>query len=225
VPPTATANPIVRNPFFERLTLSDEDRVRTVRDEEQKARASAEFEANSVEDYLLSLKLKVSTTPMVAGDVARTAQLTQKTNQLNLTTRRYTEADIEAMLHSDGSRVYVTRAEDRFGDHGLIGIMIAHTRDDDWQLDSLLLSCRVIGRGVETAMLSFLLADAQALGCTSLFAQFIETAKNAPAAQLLAQHGFRELNINGGTHDYVYDLDAGIVAMPSWIEEQTIEGS
>ena len=162
---------------------------------------------------------------MVASDVARTAQLTQKTNQLNLTTRRYTDADIEAMLRSGGSRVYVTRAEDRFGDHGLIGVMIAHTTDDHWQLDSLLLSCRVIGRGVETAMLSYLLADAQASGGSRLSAQFIETAKNAPAAQLLAQHGFCELSSSGGIHDYLYDLHAGIVTSPPWIEEQTVERS
>jgi FkbH-like protein len=89
-------------------------------------------------------------------------------------------------------------AADRFGDNGIVGVAIVHALETTVKLDTFLLSCRVIGRSIETAFLSFLVDWAKARGMSSMEAEFVSTAKNAPAADFLPRHGFKQIGVNDG---------------------------
>src|ERR1035437_9609104 len=139
---------------FERLTLSAEDQQRTEMYAAQKQRAGAEQSFQSKEDFFRFLEQEAELEPVSDQTVARVAQLTQKTNQFNLTTRRYTEPQIAEMAKQPEWHIFSIRVRDRFGDHGLVGVAIAHDEGEQCEVDTFLLSCRVIGRTVETALLA-----------------------------------------------------------------------
>ncbi|MGH6828242.1 MAG: HAD-IIIC family phosphatase, partial [Rhizomicrobium sp.] len=114
-----------------------------------------------------------------------------KTNQFNLTTIRRTLDEVRALHRSPRHGIYVLKVGDKFGDYGLTGVIVVERRNEqDWLVDTLLLSCRVLGRGVETALLALLAEAARARGVLTLCARFVPTAKNAPASHYLADHGF-----------------------------------
>ncbi len=112
--------------------------------------------AGSLEDFFRSLEQEVVIANVTPETIARVAQLTQKTNQYNVTTRRYTEQQIAEFVSRPDCGVYSVRVKDRFGDNGIVGVLITRTEDDVCEIDTFLLSCRVIGRTIETAMLGFL---------------------------------------------------------------------
>jgi FkbH-like protein len=134
--------------------------------------------AGSLESFLSSLDLQVRIRPMEAVQVARVAQLTQRTNQFNLTTVRRNEGQIAALENAD---IYVAEVSDRFGDYGLTGVAIAQRQDSDYILDTFLLSCRVLGRGVEHRFIAELAQRAASAGCDWLVLRYRETEKNRPA--------------------------------------------
>ena len=221
--PEPDRNPVIGNPFFERLSLTEEDRSRTEIYAQQRERAVASASAGSLEDYLESLGTIVTIEPLSPDDTPRVAQLTQKTNQFNLTTRRYSEQDIEAFVAA-GDRVYSARAADRFGDHGLIGVVIARPVSETWRIDTLLLSCRVIGRGVETAMVARVVADARANGASEVLGEFIATAKNAPARAFYDSAGFARLTGDDHHSEWTLDVAHETLEVPAWLELKPSEG-
>jgi len=155
------------------------------------ARAAAEVDPDALRAHLVSLGLVVQVRQVGDSDVARTAQLTQKTNQFNLTTVRRSEADIEALRRDPAWRLYALDVTDRFGDYGTTGLVFAHRVDAaTWDLDTVLLSCRVLGRGVESALLRVVTADLLEAGARRLTARMIPTRKNAPVRDFLPRHGF-----------------------------------
>jgi FkbH-like protein len=182
-------------PQLDRMTLTDEDRMRAAAYAAEKARtaarAAAEGDPDALRAHLRSLALCVAVRRIGDDDVARAAQLTQKTNQFNLTTVRRTEADIEAMRRDPAWRLYALDVTDRFGDYGTTGLLFARRVDGTtWDLDTVLLSCRVLGRGVESALLRVVTADLIARGAQRLTGRMIPTKKNAPARDFLPRHGF-----------------------------------
>ena len=182
-------------PLFERLAVSEEDRKRGQHYRQQRERATLERTASSKEDFYRSLEQKTRGSPPVsAGTRARAAQLTQKTNQFNLTTRRYTEQEIEAMAASPDWSVWTLKVRDRFADNGLVGVAILRHAGESDQIDTLLMSCRVIGRTVETAFLAHLLRQAEARGAPRLEGWFLPTKEFArgrflPGAWLRSSRG------------------------------------
>src|SRR5262249_4723054 len=147
-------------PWFERLTVSEEDRKRGEYYVAQRERAALAQNLASKEDFYRSLEQVCMIAPVNDSTVARVAQLTQKTNQFNLTTKRYTEHQIAAMAECAGWRVWTLRVKDRYADNGLVGVAIARIECGVCEIDTFLMSCRVIGRTVETAFLSHLASDA-----------------------------------------------------------------
>ncbi|MEP7340248.1 MAG: HAD-IIIC family phosphatase [Acidobacteriota bacterium] len=213
--------PTLRNcAVFERLALSAEDRERGRHYAEQRQRIELQTRATSIEDYYRSLEQQIEIEPVTPMTMARAAQLTQKTNQFNLTTRRYSEQRIAEMSRSNEWRVYTARVQDRFGDHGLVSIMIAKAGRDVWEIDTFLLSCRVIGRTVETALLSFLAREAHDNGARQLQGWFLPTKKNAPASSFYADHGFQIIEENSDGKLYSLRLRQSQLAYPEWIEMQ-----
>lgn len=221
-PPRADAHPLLGHPAFERLTLSQEDLRRAEMYAQQRERRQLEAGTGSLDDYLRSLRTTVSVERVGAPDVPRVAQLTQKTNQFNLTTRRYSEQEITGLIADPTCAVYAARASDRFGDHGLIGVVVARSDGDAWDIDTLLLSCRVIGRGVESAMLAVVAGDAVDADARTMTASFVPTAKNAPAAEFLPRHGFEAFE--GDQLRWRRSLLADRPSVPGWIELTTTRG-
>jgi FkbH-like protein len=120
----------------------------------------------------------------------RVAQLINKTNQFNLTTRRYTEPQVRELMHSDAHWFYWFGLRDKFGDHGLVGVLLASKSDMSWTIDSWLMSCRVIGRDLEYFMIKCLSDAARSSGVNRIIAQYIPTAKNGLVKNLLSDFGF-----------------------------------
>jgi FkbH-like protein len=209
----------VRNcAVFERLTLSDEDQQRTAMYAEQKQRASAEQTFQSKEDFFRYLEQEAELEAVSDLTLARVSQLTQKTNQFNLTTRRYSEAQIAEMSSRPEWQIYSIKVRDRFGDHGLVGVAITHDQGEQCEIDAFLLSCRVIGRTVETALLAHLAESAAHRGRKQLFGWFLPTKKNAPARDFYEQHGFKRQESNGTGSLWTLDLGTSTLRRPEWIK-------
>src|ERR1035441_6283479 len=185
--------------------------------------ADAEDEAlqrsvTSKEDFYRGLEQVAEIAPVNAQTLARVSQLTQKTNQFNLTTRRYTEQQISEMAASPDWRVWSLRVKDRYADNGVVGVAIASVEGEVCQIDSFLMSCRVIGRTLETALLARLASDAREQGATLLEGWFLPTKKNAPALEFYREHGFEVAERTGEGVLWRLDLQEKEIRTPEWIK-------
>ena len=208
---------------FERLTLSAEDQQRTEMYAVEKQRAGAEQKFQSKEDFFRFLEQEAELEPVSELTLARVAQLTQKTNQFNLTTRRYTEPQIAEMAKKPEWHIFSIKVRDRFGDHGLVGVAIAHDVGEQCEVDTFLLSCRVIGRTVETALLAHLAESAAQRGCKRLAGWFLPTKKNAPAHDFYEQHGFELQATTCEGSLWTLDLKSSTLHCPDWIKLKVSE--
>ena len=157
------------------------------------ARAAALAEASEATDidaYLAALAMKGRLYRPEEADIARVAQLEQKTNQFNVTTRRYSEAAIRGFMERNDAIVLAFRLADRFGDHGLVSTLIAFQEDDAVRIDSWLMSCRVFSRTAEQYMLRGLIEQALGMGARRLVGEYLATAKNDVVAQVYPKLGF-----------------------------------
>lgn len=216
--PWTYAEAIRDYPGFARVSLSAEDVSRTRLYQEQNQRAALSSLSTSLEDFYRQLQQRVEIAKVNRGTRARVAQLTNKTNQFNLTTRRYSEAQIDELANRPGWSVYAASVSDKFGDNGLVGVMITKTEGTVTEIDSMLLSCRVLGRTVETALIAFLVEECRLAGVNRLRGRFVPTRKNAPAADCLERHGFRRMEDSGEGSLWELDLDSAKIACPEWIQ-------
>ena len=211
---------------FDSLALTEEDRRRNQLYSEQRARRDFESTLDtgggSLEEFLRELDMVMEIEPDSAQTMPRIVQLTNKTNQFNLTTRRYGEAQIAGMKAA-GAEIFTTRVTDRFGDNGYVGVAIlTPTSTDMVEVDTLLLSCRVMGRGVETAFLAFLADRARERGARRLHGRYIPTAKNAPVRNFYREHGFTLIGQEpDGAELWGLDLDTPPIEVPSWLTVRT----
>ena len=205
-------------PELQSLAVTEEDRERVAQYRSIGERKRARTESVSLADYLQSLGIEVQVSLADEAALPRIGQLFQRTNQFNLTARRYEPAELAACARDPRCRLYALRARDRFGDHGLVATALVRQTPAAWTIDSLLMSCRVIGYGVETALLAALSADARAAAVPALIGEFIATAKNAPARDFYARHGFApDSEGSDGTERWRWELAQGSVAHPEWI--------
>ncbi|MBD3917807.1 amino acid adenylation domain-containing protein [Paenibacillus sp. PR3] len=168
---------------LDRVQVTEEDRRRADRYGEERKRRLAEASMSSMEQYLASLSIRVAFRTLQLEDVPRASQLTYRTNQFNSTSVRRSE---EQMLQQASlGQVFVLEASDRYGDYGLVGLAITRVEGIVLRVESLMMSCRVLGRGIEHAVLDRLAAIADDRGCTLVQIDFIPSAKNAPFAAYL----------------------------------------
>ncbi len=165
---------------FDKQVTTQEDSRRTQLYRENVARRSLESSAGDIGEFLAALDLQVDIQSPQANEWLRIEQLTQRTNQFNFTTRRRSALELKALL-AQGAEVLRVQVSDRFGDYGLVGVLIAQPQGDTLAVDTFLLSCRVLGRGVEHAMLRSLGERAAALGLSTLELKLISSARNEPA--------------------------------------------
>ena len=215
--PNAYAEALRVAPVFARLALAAEDVRRDELVAEGRQRSALRAGAASLEEFYRSLDTRVEVGRADSRTIARIAQLTQKTNQFNLTTRRYSDAEIAAMAADPTVRVLWIRVVDRFGDAGLVGVAILRLIDSTADIEAFLLSCRVIGRTVETALLSAAAAEARASGATRLAGSFVPTAKNAPARDFFKAHAFTMTATGEAGTRWEYDLGGPSIDVPPWI--------
>jgi len=204
---------------FDVLSLTKEDMARGEMYAGKRKRAELETSMDSIEDFLRTLEMKVRIKPVDDFDTPRVVQLIGKTNQFNLTTRRYTDAEVQKFREEDNSIVYSMAVTDKFGDEGVVGVAIVKKKDNDWWIDSMLMSCRVIGRSVETALLAKIVKDAKTDGASRIIGEYIPTKKNPPAAQVYENHGFgmpAQADENGST--WILNLETDTIDVPEWIE-------
>jgi FkbH-like protein len=195
------------------LRQTAEDQQRTQQYHESRTREVYRDSVGSLEDFLRGLGLRVDIALADDQTLGRVVQLLAKTNQFNLTTRRHDEVTIRQQVAAGRWRIYTMRVADRFGDFGLTGAAIVATNPDRWHVDSFLLSCRVIGKGVETALLARIAEDARAAGAGILSAEFIDSGRNQVASTFLARHGL----VGQADGRWLLPLDQPGPTWPEWI--------
>jgi FkbH-like protein len=194
--PSLFARTLRETGCFTRAYLTEEDKNRGQIYAAQRQRDQFQQSCATLEDFLKSLEMVVSIRPAGKDDIKRVAQLTQRTNQFNLTTRRYTEADIAAMAQNPNWRIYVLGLKDKFGDNGTVGLALVEIQPKQWRIDTFLMSCRVIGRQVEDALVDRICRDATKAAGTSISAEYIPSAKNSLVAGFWNKMGFKRETTN-----------------------------
>jgi FkbH-like protein len=198
---------IDRHRYFEPLSLGREDLQRARLYQENSQRASLEAQFANYGEYLDSLEMTAEIDRFCPVYIERIAQLTNKTNQFNLTTRRYTIAEMEALMTDAGHLGLYGRLTDRFGDNGLVSVVVGRRSGSELHLDLWLMSCRVLKRDMEIAMLDSLVEHARRDGVTRLMGYYKPTKKNGMVAEHYNVLGFSPLRGDAATGDCVWALD------------------
>ena len=177
---------------FHVLQRTDEDKKRGEMYAQQRERKKFEKSISNLDDFLKDLDIRVNIKRSNDYLIPRISQLTLKTNQFNLTTKRYQEEEIRNLSNDKKFTVGCAQVLDKFGDNGITGVFIIEKNTKFWLIDTFLLSCRIMGRGVENAIISQILKDAKDEGVDEVKAQFIPTPKNKPAENFLSDYGFKK---------------------------------
>jgi FkbH-like protein len=193
-------------PYFQTAIITDEDKMRGNLYVTERLRKEAEKQHLSKEEFLKSLSLELSIFKDDATCLARLSQLTEKTNQFNTLKVPLSEEEIAKYIKSNDHSVYYARLQDMFGDYGVILFALIEKKNDIWNIKSLLMSCRVFGRGVEDAFLGALISDAIKEGVQTMTIASETTEKNMPALEFIEKY-FTE-----GYHS----LPSSIIS-PEWV--------
>lgn len=193
--------------YFLSLRTTDEDRRKTLLYRAEGARQMLREKSASLDSYLDSLQIKVDIHRVRDAEIDRVAQLTQKTNQFNLTTRRYTVHDIGAMAKRDDCIILTAHAKDRFGDNGLIAVLIAKQTGAVMNIDTLLMSCRVMGRTIEHALMNEFEHLAREAGVKKITAEYLPTRKNSPVVMFFEQMGYALVGEHDGVKNYGQSIE------------------
>ena len=179
--------------LFETASYSEEDRVRTQQYQAEARRVSLQSQCADYDAYLESLEMVAEAKPFDSFHFPRIAQLTQRSNQFNLRTVRYTEQEIAAIAASENHVTLYFTLRDKFGDHGLISAVIMEKREDRLFVDTWLMSCRVLKRGMEEFIVNKMIEAAANAGFATVEGEYLKTAKNAMVANIYEKMGFTTL--------------------------------
>lgn len=211
--PELPADPVLYVPFlrrldvFEQLRETAEDRQRAQMYAERSVRLQAMAGAASLEDFIADLGIEVTITALTEAGLPRAAQMIAKTNQFNLTTRRHSASDLAAMLHDPSFAIYALETTDRFGPSGVSGLAILHFAGGFAEIDTLLMSCRILGRRIEHSFLAVLAEQARRHAGT-LVGLFAASERNAQVAGFYQSAGFQPAASPAGEPlRFAYSLD------------------
>lgn len=182
--------------FFECVSISADDlkKVGMYKQNAQRQQMLSTFE--NYGDYLLSLDMKATIESFIPMYMQRIAQLTNKSNQFNLTTRRYSQAEIEQVASDDEYITLYGKLTDKFGDNGVVSVVIGHIIGDCLDIDLWIMSCRVLKRDMEFAMMDALVEKAKARNITKIYGNYYPTAKNAMVKEFYSLHGFERISLD-----------------------------
>jgi FkbH-like protein len=200
--------------WFDTRVLTDEDRGRVSKYRDELVRKDFLDSFDSLQDYLRELRVAVRLGPAGEAELARVSQLTLRTNQFNLTTRRLQPQQVRELAGDPATQVLAICSADRFGENGLVGVVTVRRDGDVAHLDDFLLSCRVFSRGIEQACLSAVLRHAKDSGARAVAGYYRRTPKNGMVAEFYPRYGFRPAESDG---TFVHDL-ADIVSAPETVQ-------
>jgi FkbH-like protein len=188
--------------YFESVAITEDDKARAGQYQANRERAALKAGVTDMDAYLSSLDMEMIVNRFDALGLQRIVQLINKTNQFNLTTRRYTEEEVVAVMNDPDAFGLQFRLIDRFGDNGIVAICIGRKQGEDCLIDTWLMSCRVLGRQVEPTTLNLIAAHARALGATRLIGEYRPTSKNGMVREHYARLGFTaiETREDGASH-------------------------
>ena len=194
--------------LFEKVSMSAEDINRNTYYSANAVRTEAESKYQNYEEFLLSLNMVAEIMSFKQIYLDRITQLINKTNQFNLTTKRYTRSDIETIFNDQNYIKLYGRLEDKFGDNGLISILIGIAEGEELHIELWLMSCRVLKRGMEVAMFDQLVAEAKDLGLKTIIGYYYKSLKNSMVSELFRDMGFRSVSVSvSGNSDSIWSLD------------------
>ncbi len=179
------------------MTKEDENKGKLYQTDHKRHELKKEF-GSDLNQYLQKLGIIVTIENIAIKNIPRISQLIQKTNQFNMTTKRYMEEDLEKMMSNKQFLIVSVKTKDKFGENGIVGVGIIKKNPSAWRVDSLLLSCRVIGRKIEDCLLTYIFKQAQKAGILKIIGEFIETKKNVPAKDFYRKKGFKLINAENG---------------------------
>jgi FkbH-like protein len=200
--PSLFENTLRETNLFAKAFMTEEDSKRGQIYAAQRRRNQLQEKTPTLDDFLKSLEMIISIRLAEQKDIKRISQLTNRTNQFNLTTRRYSQTDIATMTEDKSKRIYVLALKDKFGDNGMVGVAIVSCTSEKWHIDTFLMSCRVIGRQAEDALFDKIIQDATGQQVSQVEAEYIPTAKNKLAAEFWDRLGLTLKNENNGTKYY-----------------------
>jgi FkbH-like protein len=187
--------------LFETISFSREDLQRAELYQKEAERKQAATAFGNAEEFLASLDMRITVARFDPYHLPRIAQLIQRSNQFNLTTRRRTESDCERLMHDPRFLPLYVKLQDRLGDHGLISVVVLEDLGETVAIRDWLMSCRVLVRGVEQYTMNYVMEYAASLGAGIVEGEYIPTAKNAMVAEFFGQFGFEKTSdMEGHTH-------------------------
>lgn len=197
---------------FHQLTSEDFQRNKTYLENLQRKEYQKSFK--TFEDYLKSLNMVVKIDEINNFTFPRILQLIQKTNQFNTTTKRYTESVLKQMMNDSNYKIYSFSVEDKFGDNGIVGVVILKLDFEETKMviDSFIMSCRVIGRNIESAIIYFILNKAKSLKFNSIEAEIIPTEKNEPCRDVYKKNHFTETQKN----QWLFNVNENVLNLPDY---------
>lgn len=175
-------------PYFDTKVVTDEDTMRGNYYVTERLRKEAEKHYATPEDFLKELGLEAQIVRDDRDNIPRLAQLTEKTNQFNVAKQPLTEEEMLGYITSPKHTVYHARLADKFGDYGITALALVEKGDASWHIPTLLMSCRVFGRGLEHALLSAIQNDAESAGAREITTVFQKSEKNAPAEEFITKY-------------------------------------
>lgn len=194
---------------FNTLQITDEDLRKGRMYADQRKRHELKKQVTDITEYLRAMNITVTIERVNDFSIPRISQLTQKTNQFNMTTRRYLEEDIRDFLKNDNFFIIPIKVEDKFGDNGLTGLAIVEKGSETWRIDTFLLSCRIIGRKVEETLIAYILEKAEENNADTLIGEFIPTKKNKPAMEFFKNNNFELKSKKDEIEVWEYDVSKG----------------
>jgi FkbH-like protein len=195
--------------LFETSSFSSEDTVRSELYQREADRLALKSTVSSIDEYLQSLDMRITVARFEPAKIPRIAQLIQRSNQFNLTTHRYNEGECETMMRDEANFLPLYASlSDRFGDHGLISVVILKVNPAELEILDWLMSCRVLTRGVEQFLMNRVAAVANEMGLRRVLGQYIPTAKNGMVKEFYAQFGFQNVLESNGCTQWQLDPQA-----------------
>ncbi|MCG3195883.1 MAG: hypothetical protein GHCLOJNM_00352 [bacterium] len=223
--PAGFIRALEKHRYFQVTSLAGEDFRRTDFYRANAERREAESAAGSLDEFLGSLRMTAKVAPIDSTNLERCVQLIQRSNQFNLTTRRRASGEVLALVEDSRWVTVAVSLADRFGDHGLISVVLARLEGEVFRIDTWLMSCRVLKRGVERFLLNHLVSEAGKRGAEKLIGEYIPTAKNGLVRDHYSDLGFTRIGEEqDGSSRWELDITGGWTPLPTHIEEMQANG-
>jgi FkbH-like protein len=192
--------------YFGVYKTTKEDQVKQTQYVDNSKRKKSEKAFNNMNDFIKSLELELKIIVATDDNLARFSQLTQKTNQFNLTTKRYTESEIKNMI-SDNHLIHGLSVRDKFGDYGIVGLIIIKIDTTTSSIDSFMLSCRILGKGIEHAFLKRVFVTLVEMGINKVSSEYIKSEKNFQVQDFYKTNNMIEQHVTKNKTTYSIELD------------------